>query len=470
MDADIQFGELEESAPEVRLRPDQDRHFAVVPCHHPEEADLPIFVDVDVMCDIEQHALTNTHVELGGVLLGGQFHDDQGNPFVLITDSLRAEHYEATKGSFKFTHETWEAITRQRDEFSDDLQMVGWYHTHPDWGVFLSTMDMFICDHFFNRLLDVALVVDPCRDDRGWFQWTRDSPDRVRRTGGFYLIGSRFREAEIQSYADLFGGNNPMSAQVRRPIAGQVGSAAAPIVNISDARDPVSTYFLLGFLGMQFLLLALIAWKMLAPDTPFTNQPNGNLAAVSENQSLLREQGRQEVLQTLLSGLDPELNEKFLEALETAKANEANAVSDLNAQRSVSDVYASQVQTLEKERSKSTASLQELQAELAKARNELGDIKVARLEQEAKLAELEKSGVRLPIWQDWKMWVAGFVLCIFSAVIGFGAAIGLRKPDDEDELPSSRLPGDRVESPTPGASDHASTTKISGINFQSDEQ
>jgi proteasome lid subunit RPN8/RPN11 len=40
--------------------------------------------------------------------------------------------------------------------------MVGWYHTHPDWGVFLSSMDMFICDNFFNKL-DVAYVIDPWR-------------------------------------------------------------------------------------------------------------------------------------------------------------------------------------------------------------------------------------------------------------------------------------------------------------------
>ena len=76
--------------------------------------------------------------------------------------------------------------------------MVGWYHTHPDWSVFLSGMDMFICDHFFNRPLDVALVIDPCRQDRGFFQWTGDADPRVRRTSGFYLIASRFRRFELR--------------------------------------------------------------------------------------------------------------------------------------------------------------------------------------------------------------------------------------------------------------------------------
>src|SRR5262245_24827620 len=100
---------------------------------------------------MEEHALSDTAVELGGVLLGGHYEDEAGRPFVVVTDSLRARHYESTKGSFKFTHDTWSAISREREQFPAELQMVGWYHTHPDWGVFLSGMDMFICDNFFNK-------------------------------------------------------------------------------------------------------------------------------------------------------------------------------------------------------------------------------------------------------------------------------------------------------------------------------
>jgi proteasome lid subunit RPN8/RPN11 len=200
MSDDLQFGELETKEPDRGLRPDRNRHYAVVPFGNPREGELPIYIDLDVMHDIEVHAVSDTTVELGGVLLGGQFHDEAGQPFVLITDSLRAEHYESTKGSFKFTHETWSAISRQRDEFPPDCQMVGWYHTHPDWGVFLSSMDMFICDNFFNKLLDVAYVVDPCRGDRGMFQWITGPKQTTRRTGGFYVIASRFRQAELESF------------------------------------------------------------------------------------------------------------------------------------------------------------------------------------------------------------------------------------------------------------------------------
>jgi proteasome lid subunit RPN8/RPN11 len=218
------------------------------------------------MRDIEAHASTDTSVELGGVLLGGQYQDADGRPFVVVTDSLRAQHFEATKGSFKFTHETWEQISRERDEFPEKLQMVGWYHTHPDWGVFLSSMDMFICDNFFNRPLDLALVVDPCRGDRGMFQWTGRPQDRIRRTGGFYLIASRFRRQELEFFAAQLEGKLSMPTTDPRFGAFPIHmSTPAPVVNIAESRNSWQGPLLAGMLLAQFLLLGLLAWKLLDP-------------------------------------------------------------------------------------------------------------------------------------------------------------------------------------------------------------
>ena len=212
MNADIQFGQVEQAEPERGLRPDQDRHFVVAECGSVREQDLPIYVDMDVLRDMEAHARENTRVELGGVMLGRHHIDDQGNPFVVISDSLRAKHYEATKGSFKFTHETWSQITRDRNEYRSELEMVGWYHTHPGWGVFLSGMDLFICNNFFNRPLDVALVIDPCAGHRGWFQWENGE---TRETAGFYLITNRHRTSELNHFADLFSNESPKIADPR---------------------------------------------------------------------------------------------------------------------------------------------------------------------------------------------------------------------------------------------------------------
>ena len=59
----------------------------------------------------------DTSVELGGILLGKECLDQQtGQPFVWITHSLEAKHYANTQASFTYTHDSWEEITRERDQ------------------------------------------------------------------------------------------------------------------------------------------------------------------------------------------------------------------------------------------------------------------------------------------------------------------------------------------------------------------
>ena len=289
MDLDIQFGELEEAKPEVRLRPDENKHFSVAEVYSPRDGELPIFVDLDALRDMEDHALSDTSVELGGVMLGGQYEDEEGRPFVLVSDSLRAQHYESTKGSFKFTHETWEQITRERDEFPEELQMVGWYHTHPDWSVFLSGMDMFICNNFFNKKLDVALVIDPCRQDRGFFQWSEDVAGETVRTGGFYLIASRFRQYELDEYATYLEGQFAMAGD---PRFRGVSSGPAPIVNVGG-QQPWQGVAVLGMLAMQFCFLMVLSWKLFIPAEPPEEEASSKqLAAVQASIQRLTESQR----------------------------------------------------------------------------------------------------------------------------------------------------------------------------------
>ena len=58
MDDGIQFGEVQYDQPDRSLRPDRDGHFAVAVCGDPPTKDLPIFVDLDAMRDMEAHAQT----------------------------------------------------------------------------------------------------------------------------------------------------------------------------------------------------------------------------------------------------------------------------------------------------------------------------------------------------------------------------------------------------------------------------
>ena len=64
MGSEIQFGEIEESRPERQTPPDKSHQFTVVECQEPQSGELRIYVDIDVMKDMESHAESDTTVEL----------------------------------------------------------------------------------------------------------------------------------------------------------------------------------------------------------------------------------------------------------------------------------------------------------------------------------------------------------------------------------------------------------------------
>ena len=445
MSDDIQFGDVEEVQPEKNLRPDRNRHFAVVSYGKPAERDLPIFVDLDVLLDMEQHAASDKTVELGGVMLGGHFHDEDGNPFVVVTDSLRAEHYESTKGSFKFTHETWEKISRQRDEFPPDLQMAGWYHTHPDWGVFLSGMDMFICDNFFNKMLDVAYVIDPCRLDRAFFQWTGKPNERIRRTGGFYVMASRFREHELATAVAALEGKIPMPTYS----SGAAGGGS-PIINVQSPPPPPKpsweTAGMFGMLALQFCLLALIAWKIIGPpDKPAQDEALAKLEklieARDETARLVELQKRD--LQTMDRVLHEvkETPKGLVTAYELQRAeNDRLSLALSNSevvQQKVQQDTAAAIQEMKDELLTRGIQIEKIKDSLKKLDTEKAKLEETLVKREEKIKELqekleptEKAGGGIFVWPPTRQTYLLIGGVVIAAIIG-GVGVWLRFQESE---------------------------------------
>lgn len=380
MDGDIEFGDLQHTPPRTARRPDADLHYAVVPYGDPVEGELPVFVDLDVMREIETHASSDTSVELGGVLLGGHYEDDQGQPFVVITDCLRAQHYESTKGSFKFTHETWETITRQRDEFPEELQMVGWYHTHPGWGVFLSGMDLFICENFFDKPLDVAYVVDPCRGDRGMFQWTAGGKRQTRRTGGFYVTASRFREDELTSFVEQLSQRGPSMPSLPH-------GSSAPVVHITQPQPPAwQGIAVWGTLVAQFCLIALIGWRMLGPTSVDVAAGTTGRSGASQAQSGeadLQTEFIDRVLQQLRG-----TEEGFAERMQHEFARSRELEEELKAERRQNIAL---LREIDRSREKLQADYEKLETRLSVATRRLDALTSENEKLERQLAAIDKS-------------------------------------------------------------------------------
>ena len=433
-DPDIQFGDLEEEQPDVELRPDRNAHYAVVPYEEPAEGELPVFIDLDVLIEMESHALTDTSVELGGVMLGGQLHDEDGQPYVLVQDSVRAQHYEATKGSFKFTHDTWQQITKDRDEFPSDWDMVGWYHTHPDWGVFLSGMDMFICDNFFNKPLDVALVIDPCRQDRAFFQWTGDPRERKRRVSGFYVIASRHRQAELERFvAELEGGYTMRTNPNLRDGYNVSGGGGAPtVVNITEQRPGWMGQAIVGMLFVQLVMLLMFGYMAFSPreeQATGASSERQRLLAIEEEREL---DLRRDVLDDVIKSMSGE--DEVAKKLETRTLELDEAQQELLISRAG-------VPKLIEERDKLAAKLKEKSAAYDAAEKGRKTWKERAEEAEKELEKAQEGIIADDGEETWYAqfltgpWLAvGLVVVVFAGAAGYFAFRGMT---EQNEIPEN---------------------------------
>lgn len=130
-----------------------------------------VFARAEVMRAIEAHGQQDLSSELGGILLGSAACSAEGT-LVSIEAAIPAARTAASRASMTFTHDTWADINRRKDRDYPDKRIVGWYHTHPGFGLFLSEHDLFIHRSFFNQPWQVALVVDPRAGSSGFFVWS----------------------------------------------------------------------------------------------------------------------------------------------------------------------------------------------------------------------------------------------------------------------------------------------------------
>ena len=194
-DDEIQLGEVRRLPPALQPRPDRRMDCSVVRCGSAGDPDVPVFLSYNGLQRLCEHIWSAAEVELGGVLVGDQCHDEQGNPFVVMTDSLAAQDYKNSAGSFTFTHNAWSRFTRELDSLPGSRRMIGWYHSHPGWGVFLSDRDQFICESFFVGRLDIAMVVDPQSKELGVFQHTDSKSNWMQPAAGCFV----FMEGEVSA-------------------------------------------------------------------------------------------------------------------------------------------------------------------------------------------------------------------------------------------------------------------------------
>ena len=146
------------------------------------EENKNIYISQPVYKEIHKFTQNKTTNESGGMLIGNVI-EEFGKTNIIVNGFIEAKFCEATPTTLKFTHETWEFVHKEMDKKFPGQKIVGWIHTHPNFGIFLSEYDKFIQENFFKEDYQIAYVVDPIQDIEGFYFWING---KIERCKGFY--------------------------------------------------------------------------------------------------------------------------------------------------------------------------------------------------------------------------------------------------------------------------------------------
>ncbi len=155
----------------------------ILPIGERVEENKNIYISQVVYKEIHKFTKNKTTNESGGMLVGSII-EEFGKTNIVISGFVEAKFSEGTPTTLKFTHETWEYVHKEIEKKHKGKKIVGWIHTHPDFGIFLSEYDKFIQQNFFSEDYQVAYVVDPIQNIEGFYFWINGNIEKCK---GFYI-------------------------------------------------------------------------------------------------------------------------------------------------------------------------------------------------------------------------------------------------------------------------------------------
>jgi proteasome lid subunit RPN8/RPN11 len=128
-------------------------------CGGPADA-VTFYIPRSVLESLFRHAVAHPRLEVGGYLFGHAYVAGE-SAVVEVRGAYSITSGDATVASFRFEIEDSVRAERFQTERFPGTDIVGWYHTHPGHGVFMSGVDVNTHVRYFKLFHRVALVIDP---------------------------------------------------------------------------------------------------------------------------------------------------------------------------------------------------------------------------------------------------------------------------------------------------------------------
>jgi proteasome lid subunit RPN8/RPN11 len=208
---------------------------------------VPIVIKRSVLEEIGEHGRSTQDIEVCGVMVGSIYFDAAG-PFLYVEAIIQGDHASGQAAQVTFTAETWAHVQDVMERDFTGLRVIGWYHTHPGYGIFLSEMDVFIHENFFDFPWQIAFVFDPKANEDGLFLW-RDGklqrqPYEVEENTGGALAGSG-------------------QAQSRQATAGGVGEPPGTVLELTQRVRRLEKMLRMTTAALAFIAVIAIVWPLI---------------------------------------------------------------------------------------------------------------------------------------------------------------------------------------------------------------
>lgn len=177
----------------------------ILPIGERVEENKNIYISQSVYKQIHKFTKNKTANESGGMLVGTLI-EEFGKTNIVISGFVEAKFCEATPTTLKFTHDTWEYVHKEIEKRHKGGKILGWIHTHPDFGIFLSEYDKFIHQNFFSEDYQIAYVIDPIQRIEGFYFWINGNLEKCR---GFYIYDKTGTQINVDAGKDDSAGERP---------------------------------------------------------------------------------------------------------------------------------------------------------------------------------------------------------------------------------------------------------------------
>lgn len=138
-----------------------------------EDFVFPVYIYDNVLNRIKELS-NNSEKEIFGYLVGNLLKWKEMIYVIIeeqlfIEDAVHSNQFSTSQIKGKAGEYEKKFRNLKNKKMNENLRIVGWWHSHPDFGCFLSSTDLHTQEYFFPESYQVALVIDPIRDEFKFF-------------------------------------------------------------------------------------------------------------------------------------------------------------------------------------------------------------------------------------------------------------------------------------------------------------